>query len=239
MIKDYSGLSIRKGGKLIEHYWHEDKGDYQERDVTESAIQRIFESCILEEDVTLKDIFLLLNTELDIFHAIIGNWCDELVTEGLTKPATVYSGYDKDEIEYLELYQTIYTEPEGTYGLIRPDFHGVGWELKEDYMAGWTDSDGKEVIDWPKGERIPWGLSCHSTNELINVPIKLKNEMTIYDDNPKTKNYGNKITSYPNCEFSLGHIFYGIIWELSFYGAPSARKALHGEIDDASKKIKE
>ena len=101
------GLRITKGGKLIETRWVYDEGksegDYKKVDVSDQAIRLLYSYCDLEEGVTLKDVFLLLNSEIDVFDAVIGNWCKELVTEGLTKPAKPYDLTNEEAVEFLEL----------------------------------------------------------------------------------------------------------------------------------------
>jgi hypothetical protein len=70
-------LQIRKGGKLVDTRWiydrEKDQGEYQEFDVTDKAVRHLFDICYLAEDVTLKDLFLLLNTNLEQFDLIFGN----------------------------------------------------------------------------------------------------------------------------------------------------------------------
>jgi hypothetical protein len=229
-------LVLTKNGKLVETKWVYDKqkeeGSYVDSDVTDQAIRRIFDNCELEDGVTLKDVFLLLNTELQIFDAIIGNWCEKLVTEGLTKPAKPHTGqYDPEEIEYLELKKNYWQDKDSTYGQNRPDFGGTGYELKEDKLAGWNNKDGTPAVEMPKGERIPWGLSFTPTNELINLPLKLNRKLTIYNEDHESPDYHKVIAEYDNICYTLGDILYGILWELSFHGGPESRDGFKSTLD--------
>lgn len=233
-------IELRKGGKLIEIKWVYDKakgeGEYQEFDITKQAIRHLFEVCELEEGVTLKDIFLLLNTELDIFDAVIGNWCKDIVTEGLTQPEKPYdlSTYDPDQIEYLELVYTPEYDLDGDdkdvlYGIHRPDFGGVGVVLQA------------ENEHHKAGERIAWGVSFTPSNELINIPVKLSDKFSIYEGIlkwDKTSTGDRVLASFSNPTYTLGGILEGIIWELSFHGGPGSRKIRKDELDEAVKSIK-
>ena len=233
-------LQIRKGGKLIDTKWVFDKekreGEYQEVDVTDQAIRYLFEPCSLAEDVTLKDIFLLLNSELELFNVVIGNWCKEIVTEGLTGPAKPYdlSIYDPEQIEYLKLYYApeydVEDKGDVLYGFHRPQFGGEGIVLQADY-------------DYHKqGERIPWGISFTPSNELINIPVKLHNKFTIYEGIMKwDKSKGaatRALADFDNPTYTLGGILEGIIWELSFHGGPESRNEKSQELKDIVAKIK-
>ena len=225
-------LEIRKGGKLIETKWVYDKklkqGEYKEFDKTDQAIRKLFETCELAPDVTLKDIFQLLNTELDLFDAVIGNWCKEIVTEGLTQPEKPYdlSVYNPDQIEYLELRFTPEYDNDGDNtkdylnGLCRPDFSATGVVLQDEHEH------------YKKGERIPWSISFTPANELINIPVKLAKDMVIYEGILKTKvtDLPKQLAVFDNPQYTLGNILYGIIWEMSFHGGPNSRNDFHKDL---------
>lgn len=233
-------LEIRKGGKLIETKWVYDraakKGEYQEFDRTDSAIRRLFEPCELAEDVTLKDIFELLNTEIDLFDAVIGNWCKEIVTEGLTQPGKPYdlSKYDPEQIEYLELRYTpeyeLYDGVDSCHGFHRPDFGGVGVELQ-------NDGDQEH---YKKGERIPWGISFTPANELINIPVKLNDTFAIYEGILRSAEgqMPKMLAEFKNPTYTLGGILEGVIWEMSFHGGPAKRDAFGAELRQTVDDIK-
>jgi hypothetical protein len=233
---------IRKGGKLIEIYWHYDEeakeGSYKERDVTEQAIRCLFDRCSLASDVTLRDVFELLNTEIELFDAVLGNWCKDLVKEGLTgTPDADQKAECVRDIEFLELYWTIIREEDNDtsksvlQGLIMPGFHGVGYELMEDKEEyGYT---------MKKGYRTPWGVSFLNTTSLIDLPLRLKNEVEISDDmNWKPGVPLKQLATFDLSEYSLGHILHGIIWELSFYGGPESRDEKKQEVFNLADEIK-
>lgn len=226
------GLQIRKGGKLIKTKWvfdhTKDEGSYVEKDITDNAISHLFDDCDLEEGVTLRDIFLVMNKELKLFDAVLRNWCEEIVTEGLTKPAKVVGQYGPDEIEYLELSKCIHydkTEKQCNSSS-RPDFGGVGYELKEDKLHSWGE------VEWPKGHRIPWGISFSAANDLIDLPVKLDKRLKVYNDDHTSspKEYGQELASYDGVSYTLGEILHGIIWELSFHGGPVEREKAGDEL---------
>lgn len=258
------GLHITREGRLIQTYWFynddetipkKERGKYLEKDVTDSAIRRLWDDCTLENGVTLKSIFTLLNSEIDLFDLVIGNWCKEIVTEGLTQPPAEYSGiYDPDGIEYLELYWSLarsalwnenkkafdsdITELQGTK---RANFHGIGYELKEDKLHDWKNEDGTDAVEWSKGGRIPWGMSFTAANAHINYPVKLAQKMII-ERKQKTKD--NHLTQPPVAIFersvyTLADILYGIIWELSFHGGPRERDEKSEELKESVDKIRD
>jgi hypothetical protein len=207
-------LTIKKGGKLARTGW---KGDtWVTEDVTDRAISLLFEQCDLEEGVTLRDLFLLLNTELEIFDCVLGNWCKEIVQEGLAAPSTRNLGFDK-----LELYWHIGTTTEDgktrLFGHHFPEFHGVGKADENDRY-------------YPVGERISYSLSFLSSSDLVDLPLELCTESKLFDEDDWQK----QPTPLGEAPFTLGQILYGVLWELSFYGAPEDRDARGEELRAAA-----
>lgn len=260
------GLHITRAGRLIQTYWFynddetipkKERGKYLEKDVTESAIRRLWDDCTLEDGVTLKSIFTLLNSDINLFDLVIGNWCKEIITEGLTQPPAEYSGtYDPDGIEYLELYwslarNALWNESRGAFdsgitelqGTKRANFHGIGYELKEDKLHDWKNEDGTDAVEWSKGDRIPWGMSFTAANAYINYPVKLAQKMIINDEverNQKTKDnhFIKPVAIFERSVYTLGDILYGIIWELSFHGGPKERNEKSEELKESVDKIR-
>lgn len=228
------GLQIRQGGKVIRTRWKYDEesqqGSYVEDDVTERAVTLLFDDCTLEDGVILRDIFLLLNTELDIFDTIITNWCKEIVTEGLTKPKEAAR---ETEIEFLELYWRFYkdvdrdTKKTFLGGNIFPQFHGMGFVHKEDHIV-----DG--ILHSKAGERTGYSIALTPASELMDIPVRFSEDVCIYNED----NWSEQPQKFDSGQYSLGQILYAVIWELSFYGGPEKRDQTSQELMDSVDEIK-
>ena len=127
-MKEYCGLTIIKGGKLIERYWNYDrknkKGSYKEREIKKIYPQHLHDkTCRVGEGVTLKDLFKLMSKSIEYWHLLVGNWCDEFVKEGLQK-----SSKKESVMDYMELYwhpiKEVYPKSEEFMMHYRMDFHG-------------------------------------------------------------------------------------------------------------------
>ena len=227
-------LVLKKDGKLIKTEWvydnEKEEGSYVDSDVTDKGFFHLQDECTLDSDVTLKDIFLLLNSELDLYDSVLRIWTKELVKEGLSG-----SPIKETEIEYLELYYHLEynrieeNQPFRLDGLKHPDFHGVGKILEEDHDF------------CKKGERIPYSLSFQSTLNLIDLPVKLRHEVEVYEDDYTQKTYKppTPLIKFSHVPYTLFNILYGIMWELSFFGAPEARDEKGQEILGIVANIKE
>jgi hypothetical protein len=232
IFMDRECLQIVKGGKLLQTHWFYDeekgKGAYITREITENAIRYLFENCELADNVILKDILLLLDSRLDLFDYVLGNWCGDYVREGLDKPGKTYLKGDTDEIEYLELYKTynIDSKNNSISGNERPELHGVGFPFQKD----------EEVygLKYKKGERIAFSVCFSKIYNLVNIPVKLNPELILNIENDS--NYDGKIIPYKGIGFTLGDILNGIIWEISFHGSPNDRDSkmlsMQKQVDD-------
>ncbi len=217
-------LVLKKGGKLIKTDWiydpELDQGQYIDKDVTENGFNYMQEYCEIDGDVTLKDVFLLLNNKLELYDLLLRNWTKEIVKEGLSDVPSK----EETEIEYIELYRQLEYqkfEENGPFKLIgthRPDLHGIGFELTE-------DRDGHK-----KGSRVTYSLSFQKTTDLINLPVKLKYDMPIYKSDYFKELMDSHVITFDYVPYTLFDILYGIVWELSFFGPPSQRDEKGEEI---------
>lgn len=213
-------LKIVKGGKLIRI----DDETKKTKDVTKYSPQFLFEQCVLDRGVTLRDIFLIINKNIEVYDSVLGNWVKEIVKEGL------YSKQPKDkELKYLELYWHYeYDEYKNKYSLcggMFPELHGRA----------------------KKDPEIPCSIAFINTSTIIDLPVKFREHLGIsdnseFDINNKNKDYlktywEEHYYKFLNPQYTLGQILYGIMWELSFYGPPKDRDKRAKEITKLAEEI--
>lgn len=230
---------IRPNGRLFRLTWENQvEVPY---DVTEHAPRLLFEDCTLAEGVTLRDVFLLMRQHLDFFDTLFGNWCKEIVTEGLSP---VPDGpIEQGNIDYLELSWRMevnahWERGKGTTkksfinGHAFPDFHGVGIPKNDEFYGG---ADKRPENPEP----VTWAVEMTPTNKLVDLPLVLKDEFVIMDMQAHAQSFKAKEgrhwkefeTTYDHTVFNLFHILYGIIWELSFFGGPAERDEVREDLD--------
>jgi hypothetical protein len=143
-----------------------------------------------------------------------------LVVEGLKGESK-----EKSSIEYLELYWNLYKEGNqrlSSYAF--PSIHGIGFVQKEDLYQN-------QILMCKAGERIAYAVELTPVNELAYLPIKLASELIITDQSYKPEDN----LKFANCDYTLGQILYGIVWELSFFGNPTSRNKM---VDELTSRIK-
>lgn len=215
-------LRIVKGGKLRRRYWDYDeaaeKGRYRWRDVTELLPRKLYDECDLQKGLTLRDVFLLLQKHIQFCEMTIGNWVEEIVEEGLSNPLP---DDFKMDMSYLECYWSWEEDKhEKTIGgYYFPGFHGQDLS--------------------PDAECQNIGVSLTPVNELMPYELKLRKMVTISPGHKETMKALDAHKPVKHRErkggYTLGHILYSIIWELSFHGGPKEREEfkemLQGRID--------
>lgn len=199
-------LTIKKGGNLIKRI--RIKNEEEAKEVTEDSPYYLQENCNLDNDVTLKDVFLLIQKNIDIYKIIINNHVEEFISEAFTDEEEYnVTPYDKNAIEYLELYKCINWNDNSS--ITHALFRGVGYELKED------------VDFYKKGQRITWSIEFEPVNKYINYPFRLCQKIYLEDFPYSDLDVLNN--EYDENAFTLFDILYWPIWELSFYGPPEKR----------------
>jgi hypothetical protein len=200
-------LTLTKGGHLILHEWKD--GTYVDRDVTDSAVRRSFDAVQLADDVTLGDLFLLVQRDDEFWDLLVGNWLKEYLEVGLSPLLNPKEETEDDKIEFLELYKTFMVQPDAIHGMENPEFHGIGPVLTKDTQSG------------KAGERIQYAITFTPANELAKLSLKLKKSLLIYNDDHESNDWGKELFTLDNgVRYTLGEIIYAVFWELSFYGNP-------------------
>jgi len=162
---------LKRNGKLAKVRWDWKKQKYVKSPVKAVTPFILHErTCELEKGTTLGDIFRFLNNNnLAYWDLLIGNWCKEIVQEGL-KP---YKEKESDWAltEELELYWSceVSKHKDGLEmeSFDRPCFHGKGIYL--------TDGDYHK-----KGQKVNLAIEFTPANELAQYPVVLENTLDIW-----------------------------------------------------------
>lgn len=189
-------LRLCQGGKLYYRKWFMDERKGKVFDATNNPLRFLMHDCELAPDVTLRDVFDLIEANIDDLEPILGNW----VREFLEESKQPYEPKENRDLERLELYWFLESDAEfGTDGMAFPSFHGIG----------------------KNGEK--YGVDFSSCNTLMELPVTLKEDAEIYRREYRSKSDGSATVILPKVGYTLLGILYGIIWELSFFGPPKKR----------------
>jgi len=209
-------LSVRPEPVLIhQRYGVETAAVGKASDVTHRAVQYLFEPVALDPAFTLGDLFELLQINEDLRQVFRRDYAEELCAEARKGPLpqSVEPGMeDVSGIEYLELYRqwrldTLDATYWGVHGL---DLHGVGFPVAED-----APDYGVKA-----GERIRWSISLTPLRELLSLPLRIRKDFDIVEDDIDACAYSQPVGRGQSSEVLLGQLIHSTLWELSFHGTP-------------------
>ena len=230
-------ITLLKGGVFTETQWVYDEESEVGSNVTtflekDEELTKLMDTCSLASDVTLRDVFLVLRRNLPVYRLLLGNWVEEFCEEAFTKPTDTTS-----DVDFLELYwmfeETIAEGKTSFGGYEFPGFHG------------WGDWESTEHNGLPPNTKGGIGVEYTPVNQLLDLPLRLKSESSItqsnYDVRWKTLKELDKKQRQPihidECTYTLMHIIYGIIWELSFSGNPKDRDEKFKRLCEAANEV--
>jgi hypothetical protein len=186
----------------------------KEVDVTGRAHEHLFEFVTVHAGTTLADIFRLMEASPLLQKFYRRDFAEELCAQarkGAAEPSP--SGQAAHEsIEFLDLYQDwgLDTSTNEYSGMQRLHLHGIGHELAED-----LPEERRK-----KGERIEWSVSLTPLRELLSLPVRVKDEVRITEEDATAKAYMSEIRRARCADVTLGQVIHGLVWELSFHGGP-------------------
>ena len=241
-------LILRPGPRLVMRAFRPEPDDTDSRlnevDVTGRAHELLFELIAVHAETTLADIFRLMEASPLLQKFYRRDFAEELCAEArkgaiepsAREPAGPSQGRTPEcaarrfpdqraaheGIEFLELYQQwgLDTSTNEYSGMQRLQLHGIGHELAED-----LPEERRK-----KGERIEWSVSLTPLRELLELPVRVKAEVRITEEDATAKAYMNEIRRARNADVTLGQVIHGLLWELSFHGGPQEQREVSEDL---------
>lgn len=208
-----NSLFLNSGPTLIRHKSHPGDGGPDQADVTDAAVEYLFDPVALGPDLTLGDIFRLLHHSEALQRVFRRDFAIELCEEARKSPVSPRRGSDPEEvkgIEYLELYRQwrLDSSDAAYWDTHQLHLHGIGHVLDVD------------VPDYgvKAGERIQWSVSLTPLRELLALPLRVKGSFEVREDDIDANGFGDLIATARCDEVTLGQVIHGVLWELSFHG---------------------
>lgn len=197
-------------------------------DVTARGHEFLFEEVELDEDVTLADIFGLLDASPVLVAVYRRDFARELLVEAQKRPLKPKKCKESERLEFLELYSHWHqdTSNDAISGNNRLLLHGVGPVLKK----------ASREYGVKAGERVKFSLSFAPIRELLSLPVQINVQTPVFESDLDAYLCHKELHVIRQEGFTLGQVIHGVLWELSFHGAPaqSAKfaESLMKQLDD-------
>lgn len=221
-------LTFGPGGALVAHNFSARDADDvpAARNVAEHAVAYLFEPVVLHSGLKLGDIFQLFEVCPELHAVFRRNWsfaiCEEARKGPVSRPNYDHPAEDAG-IEYLELYWSwaLDTSSKLYSGMHGLELHGVGSVMEADCPTYGVKAGG----------RIHWSVSLTPVRELLELPLRLREELTIVEDDLDAKGWRETVATGRCTEVLLGQVIQGVLDELCFHGGPQEKE----EVSDGLK----
>ena len=233
-------LILRPGAHLVWRDLHREESEHPiDTDVGSRAIEFLFEPVTLDARLTLGDVFSLLEICPPLKQVFRREFADELCAEARKGSLPRSRGFDPAEaagIEFLELSWSwrLDTSSNAYSGIHQLDLHGIGDATQADVAECGVNA----------GSPVRWAVSLMPLRELLDLPLRVRADFNVTEDDCDAKAYGHTIASGKCQDALLGQVIYSILWELSWHGGPESQAAFRdelvarvGEIDAGTAKL--
>lgn len=219
-------LILGPGPKLIWRDMHRQDSDQPvDADVTGRAVEFLYEPVTLDPRLTIGAVFRLLDACPPLQQVFRRDFSEELCAEARKGQLPQSRGSDPEEvagIEYLELHWSwaLDTASKTYSSVYRLDLHGVGPVLQVD-----APTYGVKA-----GERINWSVSLTPVRELLDLPLRFRDQFNLTEDDIDASAYGDTIGTAQCADVLLGQVIHSVLYELSFHGGPEQQVEFHDEL---------
>lgn len=178
-------------------------------EVTSQADEFLFEHVSLAEGVTLADVFGLLERCPPLQRVFRLGAAVRLAAAPRSAPPADTGDADNEQtrLEYLELSWDWGMDTRvGRFSSVHQlDLVGVGPVLQADAPA----------LRRRKGERVRWSVSVTPLLELLALPLRFNEVLTVAEDNIEAKAYGDLLGCGLCSEVTLGQVIQSVLSELN------------------------
>ena len=224
---------IFKKTGLYGRTWNSDKEKHVLKRIKKLEILRDLRSlCEIEEDVTLGDIFNILD-RYKLLKSVIAqySWCRALEDFHVQSRETFLKTDENDHLDYIEIYWCVDNDVyKGDKNFeISTGIHAIGGPCK-DYE--------KDYGALPPSNKINYSISYQPLYEIAHLPVRLNKEIEILE--PWVISSKKRPPIEPilvtNRGFSLLEVLDAIYWDISFSGDIEQKKdfidGMKGMVDE-------
>jgi hypothetical protein len=223
-------VKITKNG-FLDVSWNGETKEYEERE-RETYVPALRQRCVIDEGVTLKDLFAAVEKD-EILKDFISmySWCSH-IDEFLAQIKETPPEPDRSEkLFYLEIY---WHAEAFTYRKkdLKPSFDAyVGFHA-------WGEPD--EYAQKRGDDKTCYGVSYTPMYYLADLPIKLNEEIEITHTEQKNKrDFQDTVLFKGESCFSLLEVLDAIFDDISWHGGPAGNAAFVEEMKERVEEIKD
>lgn len=202
-----SQLTLHPGPRLLRTVYP-DRGQPQEEDITDRAVEFLFERLELDPDVRLRDLFGLFERCPALLPVYRRFYAQELCAEAALGPAP----YDeKTNLLYLELRQSWeYDSHTRTYA-----------ELRRFLMLGVAKPPEDDENVRPEADGLlRYSMIGFPVRPMLDLPVRLDTKVSVFESDTYSCRRHQQISLVHSRDLSLGDVLQAMLWEMTCFGTP-------------------
>jgi len=200
-------VTLLPGPRLLRVVYPDD-GPPQDEDVTERAVEFLFDRLVLGPDLRLRDLLGLFERCPALLPVYGRFYAKELGAEAALGPLPEA---ERSELQFLELRQFWeYDSHSREYsGLWRLDISGVGLP-SEDMGPSWIEADGL----------TRYSLLGANIRPMLDLPLRLKTEVAVTEADEHSVRHSRPLSRVRCADLILGAVLQAVLWEMTWFGPP-------------------
>ena len=202
-----SQLTLHPGPRLLREV-HPDGAPPHDEDVTDRAIEFLFDRLELGPDVRLRDLFDLFEHCPALLQVYRRFYAQELCAEAALGPAP---DDEKTNLLYLELRQSWeYDSHTRTYA-----------ELRRFLMLGVARPPEDDENVRPEADGLlRYSMIGFPVRPMLDLPVRLDTNVRVFESDTYSCCSHQQISLVHSRDLSLGDVLQAMLWEMTWFGSP-------------------
>ena len=195
----------------------------QNEDITDRAVEFLFDSLELGPDVRLYDLFGLFQRCPAMLPVYRRFYAQELCAEAALGPVP---DDEKSDLLYLELRQSWeYNSHTRTYSELRRFLMlGVGHPPQDDENVR-PEADGL----------LRYSMLGSKVRPMLDLPVRLDNNVRVFESDTDSCRSHQQISLVHSSDLSLGDLLQAMLWDMTWFGSPDDTDEVIEEMTELSK----
>lgn len=215
-------LTLHPGPRLLRVVYPEDAPP-QDEDVTDRAVEFLFDRLTLTPDLRVRDLFGLFERCLALQAVYRRFYAQELCAEAALGPLP---DHEKSDLLYLELRQSWeYNSHTRTYAELRRFLMlGVGHPPRDDENIR-PEADGL----------LRYSMIGFGVRPILDLPVRLDTNVWVSESDTYSCRSSRQISLVHSSDLSLGDMLQAMLWDLTWFGTPDETEEVIEEMAELQK----
>ncbi len=211
-------ITLHPGPRLLRLIHPGDGAPPHDEDVTDRAVEFLFDQLELGPDVRLRDLFGLFERCPALLQVYRRFYAQELCADAALGPVP---DSEKSDLLFLELsHSWDFNSHTREYSEVRR-LHLTGIGALPEHSE--FRSDRKDGL-------MKYGLTGSYVRPMLDLPVRLETELVISEADEYSTRFFKPLTMARSRDLILGELLQAVLWEMTWFGPPAAAEEVISEM---------